>query len=203
MVRFLAVLLAALTLAACGAPQDPVTSEKLDLGDFTLGHNIVVAPDLGKGPLSREASKEDWIASVKNAVETRLGRYEGTRQVHLGINVSGYVLAQTGIPILLAPKSALIITVTAWDDRAGGKFNDEAKEIIVLETLTGASIVGSGLTMTAEEQMANLSQNAAAAIEAWLHENRACLRDDPTAEELAACWQDNKDDKGRQELMGQ
>ncbi len=76
------------------------------------------------------------------AIDNRLGRYDGTRLVHLGVNVSGYVLAQPGVPILLAPKSALIVTVTAWDDRAGGKFHDKAKTITVLETFTGASLWG-------------------------------------------------------------
>lgn len=195
MLRIFALCLSLLTLTACAVPQKEVAEPQRDLGDFVLGHNIVVAPDLTKGPLSREASKEQWIASVKNAIAARLGRYEGTRQVHLGVNVSGYVLAQPGVPILLAPKSALIITVTAWDDRAGGKFHEEPKMITVLETFTGASLVGSGLTMTAEEQMANLSYNVAKAIEDWLYENRACMTESPSAEELAACWQDKKKDK--------
>ncbi|MDV4146604.1 MULTISPECIES: hypothetical protein [Shimia] len=192
MLRIFALLSTLLVVAACAVPQKEVTEAPVDLGDFKLGHNIVVAPDLTKGPLSREASKEEWIASVKGAIDARLGRYNGTRLVHLGVNVSGYVLAQPGVPILLAPKSALIITVTAWDDRAGGKFHDEPKMITVLETFTGASIVGSGLTMTAEEQMANLSHNVAKALEDWLHENRACMTESPSAEELAACWKDKK-----------
>ncbi len=192
MLRIFALLSTLLALTACAVPQKEVTEAPVDLGDFVLGHNIVVAPDLTKGPLSREATKEEWIASVKAAIDARLGRYDGTRLVHLGVNVSGYVLAQPGVPILLAPKSALIITVTAWDDRAGEKFHEEPKMITVLETFTGASIVGSGLTMTAEEQMANLSYNVAKAIEGWLHENRACMTEGPSAEELAACWQDRK-----------
>ena len=192
MLRIFALLSTLLALTACAVPQKEVTEAPVDLGDFKLGHNIVVAPDLTKGPLSREASKEEWIASVKAAIDARLGRYNGTRLVHLGVNVSGYVLAQPGVPILLAPKSALIITVTAWDDRAGGKFHEEPKMITVLETFTGASLVGSGLTMTAEEQMANLSHNVAKAIEDWLHENRACMTESPSAEDLAACWKDKK-----------
>jgi hypothetical protein len=192
MLRIFALLSTLLALTACAVPQKEVTEAPVDLGDFVLGHNIVVAPDLTKGPLSREATKEDWIASVKAAIDARLGRYDGTRLVHLGVNVSGYVLAQPGVPVLLAPKSALIITVTAWDDRAGEKFHEEPKMITVLETLTGASILGSGLTMTAEEQMSNLSYNVAKAIEDWLHENRACMTESPSAEELAACWKDRK-----------
>lgn len=195
MFRIIALFSVLFTLAGCAVPTTPVDEPEVDLGDFALGHNIVVSPNLTKGPLSRDASAERWIASMKGAIDARLGRYEGERLVDLGVNIAGYVLAQPGVPILLAPKSAVILTVTAWDDRAGTKFHDEAKEIIVLETITGASVLGSGLTMTADEQMANLSYNAAKAIEEWLNENRACMTESPTAAELAACWQNNKDSR--------
>lgn len=193
MIRIAVLFVALWALVSCSVPTTPVDEPHLDLGDFVLGHNIVVAPDLVKGPLSREASAERWIDSVKTAIDARMGRYDGDRLVHLGVHISGYVLAQPGVPILLAPKSALGITVTAWDDRAGGKFNDDAKEIFVIETLTGASVLGSGLTMTAEEQMANLSYNVAKEIESWLAENQVCMRENPTSEELATCWRENKD----------
>ncbi|SHJ80918.1 hypothetical protein SAMN05444000_11398 [Shimia gijangensis] len=193
MIRIAVLFVALWALVSCAVPTTPVDEPQLDLGDFTLGHNIVVAPELVKGPLSREASAETWISSVKASIEARLGRYEGERLVHLGVHISGYVLAQPGVPLLLSPKSALGITVTAWDDRAGGKFNEEAKEIFVIETLTGASVIGSGMTMTAEEQMANLSYKVAKEIEEWLFENRACMTETPTAAELSECWRDNKD----------
>lgn len=195
MFRIALMLTAFWALVSCSVPTTVVDEPELDLGDFVLGHNIVVAPNIVKGPLSRDASDEKWIAVVKNSIDARLGRYEGERMVHLGVNVGGYVLAQPGVPLVMSPKSALVLTVTAWDNRAGGKFNDEAKEIVVLESLSGGSLVGSGYTLSAEEQMANLSYNAAKAIEAWLHENRACMTENPTAEQLAACWQKNKDDR--------
>ncbi|MBO9474866.1 MULTISPECIES: hypothetical protein [unclassified Shimia] len=196
------VCLAALAvLVSCGAKSTEVTSEKLDLGDFTMGHNIVVAPDLQKGPLSRELPKEQWIASMKDAVDKRFGRYEGERLVHFGINLSGYMLAQRGVPLLLSTKSALILTVTAWDDRAGGKFNAEPREIIVLESFgSGTVVTSSGFTMSAEEQMANLTFNAAREIEQWLHENRACLVDNVPPEVLAECWPTEQDERKRAEL---
>ena len=203
MIRIIALCTALLTLASCAVPTTPVDEPAVDLGDFGLGHNIVVAPELTKGPLSREAAKEVWINSVKSAIAARLDRYEGERMVHLGVNIAGYVLAQPGVPVLMAPKSALIVTVTAWDDRAGKKFNDEAKEIIVLETITGASVLGSGYTMTKEQQMANLSYNVAAQIEEWLEENRACMTDSPTAAELSKCWKDNKDTRSREAMENQ
>ncbi|WP_270726138.1 hypothetical protein [Shimia sp. Alg240-R146] len=191
----LAICVAALAaLVSCTAPSGPVTDEKRDLGDFVLGHNIVVAPQFQKGPLSREASKDVFIASMKNAIDARFGRYDGDRVVHFGINISGYVLAQNGVPLVLSPKSALIITVTAWDDRAGGKFNDEAREFVVLESFTSIG-VSSGLTMTAEEQMENLTFNAAKQIESWMYDNRACLVDDVPADVLAQCWKDSAQER--------
>lgn len=203
MFRLVACIAALAALVSCTAPTIEVTDEPLDLGDFVLGHNIVVAPDIQKGPLSREADTEAFIASMKNAIDARMGasRYDGTRLVHFGVNINGYALAQKGVPLILQPKSAIIITVTAWDDRAGGKFNEEAKEIFVLESFTGSSLIASsGFSMTAEEQMANLTYNAAREIEEWMHENRACLVDDVSAADRAKCWKDNKNEQMRQQL---
>ncbi len=191
----LAVCIAALAaLVSCTAPSGPVDDPKRELGDFVLGHNIVVAPQFQRGPLSRPADKEVFIASMKNAIDARFGRYDGDRTVHFGINISGYVLAQAGVPLVLSPKSALIITVTAWDDRAGERFNSEAREFIVLESFTGP-IIGSGMTMTAEEQMENLTYNAAKQIEEWLYDNRACLVDDVPADVLKSCWKTSKEEQ--------
>ena len=74
MKRFALILTSLLALAACDVPSGAVTDAPQDLGDFRMGHNIVVAPDLQAGPLSRKASKEEWIASVKNAVDARFKR---------------------------------------------------------------------------------------------------------------------------------
>ncbi len=199
MKKLTVILTTLLILASCSAPTGSVDGPMRDLGDFQLGHNIVVAPDLQKGPFSREASKEAWIASMKKAIDNRFGRYDGDRLVHFGVNVSGYVLAQSGVPLLFSPKSALIITVTAWDDRAGKKLNEEAREIIVLETFTGGSFIGSGYTMSAEEQMANLTYNAARNIEDWMFKNRDCLKENPTAEVLSECWKTSKEERDEQQ----
>ena len=139
-----------------------------DLGDFRLGHNIVVAPDPVRGPMSREASAQEWVAAVREAIDERLGRHEGERLYHLGISVDGYVLARPGVPVIAAPKSILILQVTVWDDARARKLNDQPRRFIVVETLSGDTIVGSGLTLTREEQMRNLSRNAAKQIETWL-----------------------------------
>lgn len=157
-------------LAACGAPTD--LSEPLEpLGDFRLGYNIVVAKNAtSAGPLSRKATPEEWESLLKQTIQDRLGRYEGSRLYHLGVNVDGYILAVPGVPVVASPKSGLVITVNVWDDAKGKKIN-EPKQITVLEQLSGETIVGSGLTQSRETQMQNLALNAAQAIENYLRRN--------------------------------
>lgn len=190
MTRLFALGALMIALAACA--KDEGTPEKLDLGDFTLGHNIVVAPDLKKGPTSRNATEEELTEALKAELDKRLGRYEGERLVHLGVNIGAYVLARPGLPLVYTPKSVLAMNVTAWDDRAGEKFHEEPNQVIVLENLGESFIVGSGLTQTREEQIQGLVENAAKAIEKWLAENAACMSEAPTEEELENCWKDSK-----------
>ncbi len=169
-------LLAAIALpllAACASSLDDLDATPQPLGDFYLGHNIVVASNVTRGPLSREASEEELEAAVKAAIDQRFRRFDGDRLYHLAISVDGYVLAQPGIPVVAAPRSALIFGVTVWDDAAEAKLNDTPHRITVLEDLSGDTIVGSGLTRTAEQQLESLSFNAARAVERWLRENEA------------------------------
>lgn len=154
-------------LAACASEIDPAKPLD-DLGDFRLGHNIVVARNPQLGPLSRQATEEEWQKYMTAAIADRLGRYEGDRLYHLGVSVDGYVLAPPGIPIVASPKSVLIFTVTAWDDAAGRKLNEKAMQLTVLENFSENTVLGSGLTQTKEEQMENLSFSAANAIYKWL-----------------------------------
>ncbi len=198
MKRLIALGALALVLAGC-ANQEGDTPEKRDLGDFVLGHNIVVAPDLQKGPTSRNATPEELTEAVKAEINKRLGAYEGERLVHLGVNIGGYALARRGVPLVYTPKSALILNVTAWDDRAGTKFNEEPKQFIVFEDFGNAPIVGSGLVNTREEQIAMLTANAAHHIERWLEENAACMTDAPTERELNACWKEKEKPKNNDE----
>ena len=78
------------------------------------------------------------------------------------------MLAVPGVPILASPKSALILNVTAWDDAAGKKLNAEPHLVTVVESISGATFLGSGLTQSKEVQLQNLSRNAAKQIENWL-----------------------------------
>ncbi|WP_299146878.1 hypothetical protein [uncultured Tateyamaria sp.] len=159
-------------LGACGGVAD-LEEAPVPLGDFRLEHNIVVASKATKGPLSRDASEEQLVETVKVAMAQRFGRYEGASRYHFGISVEGYVLAQPGVPLVLAPKSALILNVTVWDDAAGAKLNDEPKQITVLETFGAGSVIGSGFTLNAQEQLDQLSQNAAKAVERYLVKQQA------------------------------
>lgn len=167
--RALIALIALVTLVSCGDGRD-LDEAPAPLGDFKLAHSIVIAPNLVKGPLSREASEEQWVAALDKAVEDRFRRYEGEdkRLYHFGISIEGYVLAQTGIPLVLQPKSVLIFRVTVWDDEKGIKLNEEPHEITVLEALSAETVAGSGLTQTAEEQMENLVIKGAKQLEVWL-----------------------------------
>lgn len=171
MKRILALALFA-ALSAC-TPADKILETKPDpLGTFDLGFAIAVAPEPVKGPLSRDATSEEWVDVVKSALTEHFERFdEGSKLYHIAVRVDGYVLAQTGIPIVLSPKSALIINVTFFDDALQAKINEEPIQMTVLENLTGKTLISSGLTQTKETQMRNLAQNAAIQIERYMREN--------------------------------
>lgn len=163
-------------LAGCSASGSKL-GEREDLGAFKLGHNVVVTENATKGPFSRDASGEELQSSLMAEIDRRMGRYDGTQFYHLGVSIDGYILAMPGIPVVASPKSAMIISVRVWDDAAGAKLTRDPKQITVLESFSGGSLVGSGLTRTKEEQLQNLSENAALAIERYLLENADWFED--------------------------
>jgi len=169
MTRIFALLTILVIAAGCtpATPDEPLEA----LGEFSLGHNVVVASKAQKGPVSRDATEAEWVNAMTAAVAERFERYEGTQLYHLGISVEGYMLAPKGIPVLYSPKSALIINVTAWDDAAGKKLNEEPEQFTVFESTTGDTLlVGSGHERTKAEQLKGLSRNAVGRIEEWLLE---------------------------------
>lgn len=169
MIRLLALLGLLAALAGCAADRD-LSGPPPDLGAFLLGHNIVVAPKMQKVPISREATKEEWIEALTQSIDDRFGRYEGTQLYHFGISVEGYALAPPGVPLVATPKSALVINLTVWDDAAQRILNEggEPKQLLIIEDLGSAPIIGSGLANTREEQLEALAFNAAREIEKWL-----------------------------------
>ncbi|MFC2967057.1 hypothetical protein [Acidimangrovimonas pyrenivorans] len=166
-VRLLAALCGLVLLAACAGKGD-LDQPPPPLGPFKLGLNIVVAKNAQKSPVSRSATAAEWEAALKQAMVDRFGRYKGDKFYDFGINVDGYALAPPGIPIVLSPKSVLVITVNIWDDPAQKLLNEKPKQITVLEGLNGETLIGSGLIRNKKKQMEVLSYNAVKAIEKWL-----------------------------------
>lgn len=169
MARLIAALTALVLLAACG---NDLANPPKDFGDFRLGYNIVVAKNARPVGPSRKATPEEWEAALKAAIAERLGRYQGDKLYHIGIGVDGYALAVPGIPLVLSPKSALVVTVNVWDDAAQRTVNAEGKQFTVFERLSGETVIGSGLTQSREQQMQNLARNAARLINEWLVTNK-------------------------------
>ena len=172
MVRSVLGLLMMAVLVAC-SPSADLEDAPVPLGDFRLEHNIVIASKAQRSPVSRAATEEQLAETVRAAIAERFGRYNGASRYHFGISVEGYALAPPGVPLVLAPKSALILNVTVYDDAAGKKLNDKPEQITVLETFGSGAIIGTGYTMTAEEQLVELSRNAAKAVERYLVTQRA------------------------------
>ncbi|GLS88694.1 hypothetical protein GCM10010873_36680 [Cypionkella aquatica] len=164
--RLLAMGLGLTALAACQT--NDLKEPPVPLGDFRLGLNIAVADNMQKVPISREASKEDWEAAVKKAVADRFGRYEGDKLYNIGISIDGYALAPPGVPLVLNPKSVLVVTANIWDDAAGKKLNPEGKQLTIFEHMSAETMIGSGMTQNKKKQMETLSYNAAKSVEKWL-----------------------------------
>lgn len=187
-IRFVIAALAVVVLSACA--KDDLTGPPEPMGQFRLGHNIVVADNAQLGPLSRKATPDEWETSLTAAIDQRLGnqRYNGEKLYHLGVAVDGYALALPGVPMVATPKSVLVVSVTVWDNAAGGKINEKPKQLTAFENAPQKTFFfGSGLTQTKAEQMENLSRSAAKAIHKWLLENKAWFGADPeTADEMAA-----------------
>lgn len=167
--KFAALALMALAVACTDASD--LNDAPADLGNFKLGHNVVVASKMRQAALSREATEEEWVAALTKAVDERFGRYDGDRLYHLGVSVEGFSIAPPGVPLVASPKSILIIRVTVWDDALGKKLSDEPKQFTVFESLSGETLVGSGLTQSKEQQMQNLSRNAAKLIQNYMLQN--------------------------------
>lgn len=183
--RFLAVA-AALFLAACAAPEDPAAPPP-ELGDFRLGHNIVVGETARMVPPSRSATAQEWEAALGAEIGKRLGRYQGEGLYHLGVSVDAYALAIPGVPVVVKPRSVVVFSVTVWDNATGRKINVDPKQLTAFENLglSGESLIGSGITQSREEQIQNLSASAARGLQRWLVENKDWFSGGPAVREAA------------------
>jgi hypothetical protein len=171
MIRLLVLLTSFAVLTACA--RDDLSLPPEPLGDFRLGFNVVVAPHPQQGPFSREATPEEWIASVEQAVAERFSRFEGDKFYHIAVSVDGFVLAQPGLPLIYTPKSVLAIGVTFYEDATQTKLNEEPIQLTIFEACCNVPLIGSGLSKSREEQLEALSFNAARAIERTMRENGA------------------------------
>lgn len=163
---------ALVALAAC-ATDTELSPRPEPIGDFRLGHNIVLANDVTKGPLSRDATEDELTTALKAEIEKRLRRYDGDGLYHIGARIEAYALGQPGIPVLLSPKSILIVAVNIWDNETKARLNEKPVRLTVFESLgSGPPLIPSGLVNSKEEQLANLTFNAAKQIEELLQENR-------------------------------
>jgi len=170
MTRLVSVVAVAGLVAACSTPatlDEPIEP----MGNFLLGHNIVVVKDPEIGPFSRTATDEEWQKSLTDAIAARFGRYDGDKYYHIGIKIDAYALGMAGVPLVFKPQSVLAITVNIWDDSTQKRLNAEPKHLTIFEGLSGESIVGSGLTQSKAQQMQRLSTNAAKAVQEWILQN--------------------------------
>ncbi len=168
MLRILTLITGLALMGAC--TQTQLYEEPESLGEFKLRVNYAFAEKAKQGPVSRDATPKEWEDAIQNAVDIRLGRYEGAQEYDIGISLEGYMLAPPGIPVIYNPKSTAIVLVNVYD--VGKKeFVAKKKQFQVLEDTTGESaLAGSGHSRTKEEQMNGLALKVADRVEEWLAE---------------------------------
>lgn len=161
--------LAALFLSSCTTELDEVTRAS-SLGDFRLQHLVVIVDEPIKGVVSRTVTDAQLKTAVTDAVAERFERFSGDTPFSIGIKVQGYVLSPRAVPILFAPRSQLFLSVNAYDG-AQQRLNADTRNLVVNERAGGDTVIGSGYSQTADEQLVELAYNAAIEIERWLREN--------------------------------
>ena len=149
-----------LALTACGDATRDLQRPAEPIGDFQMGHIGVVAPNLQKLLVSRDATEDEWTEAVADALAERFNRFDGGKYYHLGVSVEAYSLP----PPIIPGKSALALNVTLWDDAAQAKMNEEPKQIQIIR------VVETRLASTKETQMQWLVAEAAKEIENWMRE---------------------------------
>ncbi|CTQ50084.1 hypothetical protein [Jannaschia donghaensis] len=165
---FAATGLAAAGLSACAAP-DPLGEDLPPMGDFELAFTVVVSENAKKIPPSRTATPEQLKSVMTAEVERRFGAYSGGTGYVIALNIDGYSLAPPGIPIVLTPKSILVVSANLW--RADPQEKLAGAEQI--STFEGAEtlLLGSGLVKDADQQLETLCRNMARKVQAWLLRN--------------------------------
>lgn len=161
MFRLISALLLSAFVSGCAANatkdlKDPVAP----MGHFRLGHAEVVAPNLQKLLVSREATPQQWIDTVDLAFEKRFRRFEGDQFYHIGVSVEAYSLPPPVVP----GKSALAMHVSLWRDATHEKVTEEPKLFHIIQ------VFETRLGLTKEDQMKHLAEQAALDVENWMRE---------------------------------
>ena len=146
-------------IAGCGA--NKTLGPQKDLGEFRLGHNVVVADNAETIPLSREVDVDKMEEVMISEIDKRLGRYEGRQLYHVGV---------------------MILMVNVWDDAAQKKLTAEPHQITVFESVGIGTLAGSGYLQNSDEQVLDLVQNAVAEIEVFIEENPEWFKAKPGLE---------------------
>ena len=163
MIRILSVLGILVLLSACADPTRDLSQPVEPMGDFKLGFSEVVAPNLQKLLVSRDATAEELTTQLDAAMEQRFGRFEGSKYYHLGISIEGYSLPPPVVP----GKTYLAFRVTVWDDSTQSRLNAEPK------LFTNAQIFESRIASSREESLKRLMETSAKLVEDWLREMQA------------------------------
>ncbi len=168
MIRILTLTAGLALLGACAPTLVDEAPE--ELGEFKLRVNYAFADKAVQGPVSRDATPQEWTNAIQNAVDIRMGRYQGSQEYDIGISLEGYMLAPPGVPVLFNPKSTAIVLVNVYDVERK-EFLAKGEQMQVLEDTTGESALkGSGHARTKEEQMNGLALKVADRVEEWIAE---------------------------------
>lgn len=171
MFRRLALVVGLLLVAAC-ARDASVEDAPSDMGNFRLGHTAVVVNAPEKGPFSRNASDAELKDALETALRDRFGSYAGDEFYHIGVKLDLYALAMPGVPVVMAPRSVFIVSVSFWQDSTQTRLSEEGgKGLTVYEGPTFEAVVSSGIFRSKKAQMRILADNTAKAIQDWILEN--------------------------------
>jgi hypothetical protein len=168
MIRIIALVGLLGLMVGCGETRLDEPPE--DLGAFKVRVAHVYTEKALQWPLSRSADHSEWTAPMKNALEGRLRRYEGSQDYDVAVTLEGFMLAPPGVPVLLSPKSAVVVNLFVYDV-AAKEYLAKKHQMEIFESTTGESaILGSGHARTKDEQIAGLAINIADAVEEYLAE---------------------------------
>lgn len=157
-----------LLVASCSPGSEDLTADPEPFGDFRLATVHVSADYSQTVPFAREAAAEDLEAALAAELKRRLGRYSGKKRYSVEVEVGAHFIAPAGIPIVLSPRSTMVLNVTVRERVTWKAMNEDPRMFLVGEPFSGKTIVGSGVVQGKEEQIQALAERSAYLIERWL-----------------------------------